>query len=153
MKAMKIAVVALAGAWVFGVSHSRAGAQEQAARSVWDGIYTDEQAKRGEELYVKNCSSCHAENLQGDGFAAPLTGQAFMSNWDGLTVGDLFERARISMPPDKPESVTRDAKVDIVTYVLKFNQFPSGKAELERETEKLKQIKFEATKPKGQQER
>src|SRR6185503_16901938 len=128
MNVKRVAVAVLMAAWVAGVSYSGAGAQEKATRSVWDGIYTDEQAKRGEELYAKNCSSCHAENLQGDGFASPLTGTAFMSSWDGLTVGDLFERARISMPPDKPESVGRDAKVDILTYVLKFNQFPAGKA-------------------------
>ncbi|PYR94394.1 MAG: class I cytochrome c, partial [Acidobacteria bacterium] len=31
-----------------------------------------------------------------------LTGGAFMANWDGLTVGDLFDRIRISMPADRP---------------------------------------------------
>ena len=144
----RVAIVALVSAWAIGVSYSGVGAQEKTTRSIWDGVYTEEQAKRGEEQYAKVCSSCHAETLQGDGFASPLTGTAFMSSWDGLTVGDLFERARISMPPDKPEGVGRDAKVDIVAYILKFNQFPVGKTELERETEKMKQIKFEATKPK-----
>jgi mono/diheme cytochrome c family protein len=151
---VKIAVAVLLGAWGVGVYHVAVRAQAQppaqeqkTTRSVWDGVYTEEQAKRGHEAYTKNCAECHTETLQGDGFAAPLTGTTFISNWDGLTVGDLFERARISMPPDKPETVNRDTKVDIIAYVLSFNKFPAGTVELDRETEKLKQIKFEGTKP------
>ena len=147
---VKIATIVVAGAWALGVCQAGAGAQEKTTKSVWDGVYSEEQAKRGQEAYATSCQSCHGENMQGDGFAPPLTGSMFISNWDGLTVGDLFDRIRISMPPDKPESVGRDAKVDIVAYVLKFNQFPEAKIDLERETEKLKQIKFEGTKPKGQ---
>ena len=69
-----------------------------ATQSVWDGVYTAEQARRGQPIYNKHCASCHGEQLTGGEDSPPLTGGAFLANWNGLTVGDLFERIRVSMP-------------------------------------------------------
>ena len=118
----------------------------QTTRSVNDGVFTPEQAKRGEETFTKECSSCHGNDLSGDGFAPALSGSDFMSNWNELTVGDLFDRIRISMPPNGPNNVTPAQKADIVSHILNFNKFPSGKTELEPKTEVLKQIKIEMKK-------
>ena len=74
-----------------------------------------------------------------------LTGGAFMANWDGLTVGDLADRIRISMPLNAPGSVSRQDIADIVAYILQFNQFPVGKEELPREVQAMKQILFKAS--------
>src|SRR5438105_8051005 len=71
-------------------------------RSVWDGVYTEEQAKRGEEVYRKECAACHGDMLTGGESAPPLTGGAFQANWNGLTLGDLFDRIRKTMPLSKP---------------------------------------------------
>jgi cytochrome c len=115
--------------------------------SVWDGVYTDEQAKRGQPLYNRYCASCHGEQLTGGEDSPPLTGGAFLANWNGLTVGDLFERIRVSMPQDRPGRLSRQQNADILGFVLSANQFPPGKTELATETERLKQIRFEAKKP------
>ena len=32
-------------------------------RSVWDGVYTKEQAHRGQTVYGQECAKCHGENL------------------------------------------------------------------------------------------
>ena len=77
----------------------------------------------------------------------PLTGGVFMANWDGLSVGDLTDRIRSSMPLDRPGSLSRQDNVDVVAYILRFNQFPAGKDELPREIQTLKQIVFKAQKP------
>ena len=79
--------------------------------------------------------------------APPLTGGPFNANWNGLTLGDLFERLRISMPQNSPGSLSRQAYVDILAFMLRSGNFPEGKGELPRETELLKQITFEAIKP------
>jgi mono/diheme cytochrome c family protein len=121
----------------------------EAARSVWDGVYTEEQGKRGEEMYRKECASCHGESLVGGGGAAPLTGGAFLSNWNGLTVGDLFERIRKTMPQGALGKLTKQQDADVLAYLLSFNKFPAGKTELQRQVEFLKEIKFEATKPEA----
>jgi quinoprotein glucose dehydrogenase len=133
------------------LSHSRSFALpvRQATRSVWDGVYTEEQAKRGKEIYSAECSKCHAADLTGVDEAPALSGGAFLSNWDTLTVGDLSERVRISMPPNRQGRLTRQQIVDILSYVLSVNGFPAGKTELDQKTEMLKQIRIEATKPKA----
>lgn len=117
-------------------------------RSVWDGVYTPEQAKRGEAIYDKECSVCHGDTLNGTGEAPPLAGGRFLSNWDGLTVGDLFERIRKTMPQNKPARLTRPQDADVLAYMLSFNKFPSGKSELQHQAEWLKLIRFEGSKPK-----
>jgi mono/diheme cytochrome c family protein len=119
---------------------------QDTTRSVWDGVYTDAQAKTGQGVYNSECASCHGDQLNGGEMAPPLGGGEFMSNWNGLTVGDLFERIRTGMPPGVPGKVGRDAKVAIVTYILQYNKFPSGTTEMPSQTEAMKQIKMEATK-------
>jgi len=85
--------------------------------------------------------------LTGADEAPALAGGAFIANWDGLTVGDLFERIRVSMPADRPGKLNREQIADIVSYLLTVNRFPAGKTELERQTEVLKEIRFESAKP------
>jgi hypothetical protein len=124
------------------------GAREQAAgkKTVWDGVFSAEQAKRGEATYQKECSSCHGGDLNGDGFAPALAGAEFTNTWNGTSLGDLFERIRISMPPSAPESVSAQSKVDILSFLLKTSKFPEGKTDLPPQAEALKAIQFQATK-------
>jgi mono/diheme cytochrome c family protein len=147
---IKLAAVASVALTAFAFLHPSLRAQqpEKASRSVWDGVFTKEQAKRGEGLYAQNCSSCHGPDLSGNDEAAPLTGSAFLANWDGLTVGDLTERVRVSMPPNNLGRLSRQQIVDILSYVLSVNNFPAGKTELDPKAELVKQIRIEATKPK-----
>jgi S-disulfanyl-L-cysteine oxidoreductase SoxD len=122
------------------------GAAEAESRSVWDGVYTDEQAKRGEAVYRKECASCHGDSLAGGESAPPLTGGAFLANWNGLTLGDLFDRIRKTMPQNSPGKLSRQQNADVLAFALSANKFPVGKAELSRQSEFLKEIRFEATK-------
>jgi S-disulfanyl-L-cysteine oxidoreductase SoxD len=118
-------------------------AMAQASRSVWDGAYTEEQAKRGSAVYAKECAGCHGTALNGGEEAPPLSGGGFLSNWNGLTLGDLFERTRTTMPQSDPTKVSRQGHADVLAYVLSVNKFPAGKGELEPKTEVLRQIRFE----------
>jgi len=148
---VKIAVVASASLAVIGAFRSATGAQEP-SRSVWDGVYTEEQARRGAALYGRECASCHGTDLTGADEIPALYGPAFLGNWDGLTVGDLSERVRRTMPPNKPGQLNRQQVTDIVCHVLSVNGFPAAKTELDPKTELLKQIRIEATKPKSNSE-
>ena len=135
---------ALALIWVAGLSHSAVRAEQ--SKSVWDGVFTKEQAERGAAAYKTACSECHGNDLAGDGFAPALAGSEFMGNWNDLSVGDLFERIRVSMPPSGPSSVTPAQKADIVAHLLNNSKFPVGSTELEAKTEALKGIKIELKK-------
>jgi cytochrome c len=116
-------------------------------RSVWDGVYSEEQAKRGESLYSRECSFCHGNKLKGSDTTPPLSGSDFAADWDGRTVGDLFKKIRLTMPQGEPDRLNQQQDADVLAYILSFNKFPSGKAELPAETEPLKLIRFQAAKP------
>lgn len=141
---LRIAFGALALIWVAGVSNHAVQAAQN--KTVWDGVFSKEQAERGAAAYKANCSECHGNDLAGDGFAPALSGSEFMGNWNDLTVGDLFERVRISMPPSGPSGVTPAQKADILAHIMNTNKFPAGTAELEAKTEALKAIKIEIKK-------
>jgi quinoprotein glucose dehydrogenase len=142
-----LAVALLASLSYSTLQAKQAAAPGQAgAKSVWDGVFSKEQADRGAAAFKANCSECHGDDLAGDGFAPALTGSDFMGNWTDLTVGDLFERIRISMPPSGPSAVPPDQKADIVAHILEANKFPAGTGVLEPKTETLKQIKIDQKK-------
>jgi mono/diheme cytochrome c family protein len=129
----------------------RAQAPEASSRSVWDGVYTEEQAKRGETIYGKECAGCHGAMLTGGESAPPLTGGGFLANWNGLTVGDLFDRIRKTMPQTGPGRLTRQQNADILAFMFSINKFPAGKTELYKQSEMLKEIRFESAKPAPKQ--
>ncbi len=122
-------------------------AQGDGLRSVLEGVFTAEQSARGDKSYSQNCASCHGTALTGGESAPPLTGGEFSSNWYGLTVGDLFDRIRTTMPGDRPGSMGREPIADTLAYILSMNQFPAGNSELSAKTEVLKQIRLEASAP------
>jgi mono/diheme cytochrome c family protein len=128
------------------LSFSGAAQSPPVARSVWDGVYTAEQAKRGGPLYAQHCSSCHGTTFEGGEMAPPLAGGTFNANWNGLSLGDLIERIRISMPQNSPNSLSRQQYVDILAAMLGGGEFPQGKTELPREVDVLRQIAFESMK-------
>jgi S-disulfanyl-L-cysteine oxidoreductase SoxD len=119
----------------------------QGAKTQWDGVYTIDQAKRGEKLYAEKCSSCHGPDMNGGEMAPGLTGGEFTSNWNDLSLGDLFERMRISMPQNAPGSLSRQDNADILAYILNKGNYPPGDAELPTQTEALNGYKFLAVKP------
>ena len=131
--------------WLFGAAVLAA----QSARTVWDGVYTEEQAKRGQAAYGEMCASCHGVELTGGEQAPALTGPDFMGAWNGLTVGTLFDRVRRTMPQDEPGTLTPEQTADIVSCMLKANKLPAGKTELEKDSNALKQIRFLAERPKN----
>ena len=119
----------------------------QESRSVWDGVFTEEQATRGAGFYRQSCSNCHGEGLEGADMSPALIGGAFTSNWNGLTLADLFERIRILMPADRPGTMPRQQIADTLSFILSSNTFPAGETELPRDVQALKQILFKASKP------
>ena len=122
--------------------------QAQSAKSVWDGVYSADQASRGATLYASECASCHADDLLGTGPMPALAGAGFRKEWDGQSVGDLFERLSVSMPADQPGKLTRAQDADVLAFILKSNDFPAGTAEMPPSTPDLSKIRFIAARPK-----
>ena len=147
------------GIWLLAATVS-VGAQEPVrfTRSVSDGVYTTQQAQRGQPLYRQYCAYCHGPELEGrtdfpppppdplplrfKPGSPPLKGATFASNWTGLSLGDLFERNRISMPQDRQGSLSRQQNADILAYVLQENGYSPGNGELGLTKEALDTIRI-----------
>ncbi|HZM95225.1 MAG TPA: cytochrome c [Vicinamibacterales bacterium] len=119
----------------------------QAQKTVWDGVYTEEQAKRGAEVYAEKCAMCHGDSLGGVESAPALTGPAFYANWEGETLNALFERIRMSMPQDNPGSLSRTQNADIIAHMLRVGGYPAGSTALEGQAGALTTIKVLTYKP------
>lgn len=123
-----------------------AGAQQK-MRSVWDGVYTQEQADRGEGLYAAQCASCHGDELQGIDVAGPLSGGDFIYNWNGQPLSKLFERIHRDMPDNENRgTLSRETASELLAFILRFNGFPAGRTPLSTRDEVLKTIGIEAKK-------
>src|SRR5271154_654270 len=97
-------------------------------KTVLDGVYSADQAMRGQAAYTASCSSCHLEDLTG--YRGALHGIAFAENFQGDSLDSLFRITKKSMPRDSPASLTDAMYLDIVAYVLRMNSYPSGGEEL-----------------------
>ena len=135
-------IVALVlGATVFG-------AAQEAPQTVWDGVYTEEQAERGAVIYRQACRKCHYADLSGAGDpdASPgevppgLVGVAFSDYWQELSLAELFLAIARGMPGDRPGTLTPQATADVVSYILQRNAFPAGSTELPAEPGLLERI-------------
>ncbi len=140
-----VALALMASVWAVA-AQARVGPAAR-VRTVWDGVYTEEQAKRGEAIYAARCERCHGAALLGEGEATALTGPGFAANWEGVSMGELADRTRNTMPNDQPGTLSRQQVADVLAFVLRFDKFPAGDAELPVQAEALNQIRFVATKP------
>lgn len=116
-------------------------------RSVWDSVFTAEQARRGEAIYKARCLRCHKEALTGLDDIPPLSGKTFLGNWNGSTAADLHERIFTTMPSDSAGVLDRGQITDVMSYLFSFNGFPAGKSEMQKDTEYLKEIRIESSRP------
>jgi mono/diheme cytochrome c family protein len=123
------------------------GLAAQSPRTVWDGIYTDEQAARGETLYAERCGKCHGDTLGGVEAAPALTGTTFYANWEGEALEALFNRLRTTMPLDQPGSLSRAQNADILAHMLKAGGYPAGAAPLDGAAGALSQVTIRMYKP------
>jgi S-disulfanyl-L-cysteine oxidoreductase SoxD len=112
-------------------------AGDDAARTVWDGVYTDEQAERGRTAYQQACVGCHREDLRGDSTAPSLVGESFTFLWGDMEVGELVARVQKLMPPERPGSLPAQTYTDIIAFVLTKNEFPAGHTELGADPDSL----------------
>jgi cytochrome c len=126
-----------------GGAYLRAAAPplQDAVRTIWDGVYTPQQAQRGEQVYKRECSYCHRDDLRGGFFdngvgnAPPLTapgafGSSFGERWTGVSVGEMVATIAAAMPQQKPASLTVQAYVDLISFLLSKNDVPAGTSEL-----------------------
>jgi mono/diheme cytochrome c family protein len=116
-----------------------------AMRSIWDGVYTSDQADKGKALFADNCAKCHGFTLEGNDEIPALKGSHFLADWESQTVADLIDRVHTTMPMDDPGKLSTPSATLVVTYLLQQNQIPGGSAELTDLT--ALHVRIDSTKP------
>jgi mono/diheme cytochrome c family protein len=104
-------------------------AYTQQTRSVADAVYSDNQAKRGQQTYQAQCAVCHGDAMEGAS-GPPLVGGYFQGNWSGRTLAELVEKTQLTMPFGNPNTLSRRQTIDLVAYMLQGGKHPAGEAEL-----------------------
>ena len=115
----------------------RTAGPTEATGTVWDSVYTAEQAELGAAAYREACATCHGDDLGGGSNSPSLIGVSFQFLWGDKTLHELFEAIRTTMPTDNPASLPRQTYLNIVTYMMQANEFPAGETELEADAEAL----------------
>jgi mono/diheme cytochrome c family protein len=127
-------------ALLLALSASAGSAQNGAGtRSSSSGVYTDAQAKRGQNTFAGMCTGCHTP--------ATHTGLAFMNNWRGARLSELFVYLSDNMPKSDPGGLSPAEYVQLVAYILKLNRMPSGAQELPADTMVLRAIVLDTVAP------
>lgn len=114
--------------------------QTPAARTIWDGVFTEAQAARGQAFFKNSCSRCHNNELVGSERGPALTGDGFWQRWDNDSFDKLFTKVRDTMPQAEIDSITDDKKIDILTFVLSKNGAKAGTSELKVDLPELEAI-------------
>jgi alcohol dehydrogenase (cytochrome c) len=96
------------------------------ARTAADGVYSTEQAAAGRAVYERSCSACHGADLNPAPGVPPVKGEAFLANWRGRSVGELFAYTRDFMPPGAGRSLSEAEYLQVTTYLLQQNDYPAG---------------------------
>lgn len=124
-----------AGAGEAALSGRQPAQAPTATSTIWSGVYSSAQAKRGLLEYARSCEHCHGSNLIGNPTdeVPSLVADGFMFHWKGRTVQDLYARLSKSMPSDAPGSLDAGTYLDLVAYLLEANGFPSGQQDLDRD--------------------
>ena len=117
--------------FVIALAMTPAFAQEEAARTTQDGVYTSDQAERGKESYRQACAGCHPL----DYYQGPA-----MKSWNGAPLFNLYDVVATTMPQNNPGSLKRREYLDLITYILSLNDMPTGSEELPATPEALKKI-------------
>lgn len=121
--------------------------------SIWDGVFTEEQAQRGKAVYPSSCGYCHGRRLNGapddpDMRASPPLARArFLRVWEGRSLATLFEYTKATMPQSNPESLSDEEYADVIAYMLSVGGLPTGEHALEPDPEQLSRIIIQQSTP------
>ncbi|MCG8415174.1 MAG: cytochrome c [Pseudomonadales bacterium] len=102
----------------------------QSEHPLHQGIYSAEQASRGEASFMASCASCHANDLRGNSNSPGLVGVGFLFLWEDRPLAELFNKMRSEMPTDRPGSLSTAVYLDLLAFILQRNGYPAGDSDL-----------------------
>jgi len=138
---LALSLVVVACVWAVFLSRDARSAvlmSRQEGQTVWDGVYSRTQADRGQVVFDRECARCHD--------VGDFVGEDYMTTWQGQTLREFYLYISSGMPPDLHEEITDfQTYADIVAYVLRSNDFPSGDRDLSSSLDRLDRVRIEPT--------
>jgi cytochrome c553 len=104
------------------------------SKTVWDGVYTKQQADRGNASFATYCARCHGAEPNGGEEGRSLTGKPFWESFRENTVDHLLDYVSKNMPNGAGGTLAANTYADLVAFILSRNDLPAGAAELTRES-------------------
>ena len=109
-------------------------AQNAPKKSLWDGVYTADQASRGASTYSTTCAQCHGPELKGDARYKPLVGDGFWSYFQGRNAEFMLDFISKNMPNGAPGSLDAARYPELMAFILSKNDVPAGMTPLSAAT-------------------
>ncbi|MFN7982328.1 MAG: cytochrome c [Vicinamibacterales bacterium] len=128
----RVGCAALALSFVAAAMTSAAGEDK---KTIADKVYSAAQAERGEARFKTSCTACHSPNS--------FSGGAFAEKWSGQTLSEVFDFISNAMPENDPGSLKREDYVNVIAFMLKINNLPTGDADLPTDSAGLKNIQID----------
>lgn len=101
------------------------------AKSVQDGVYTEEQAARGMETFLaRTCNACHGNTMEGTPGGPAIAGFNFSFKWRDKSLDGLLAFMKANMPPGAPGSLSDQEYTDIIAAIIQRSEYPAGADEL-----------------------
>jgi S-disulfanyl-L-cysteine oxidoreductase SoxD len=136
-----LAVLALAPASHLVAQPPPDSARADTVRSTQSGVYTEEQAARGKDVYLAQCQSCHTPSA----FSSP----DFRNNWVGKLLSEFFTYLVETMPESEPGALSKEQYAQVTAYILSLNAQPTGAVALPTSADSLTSIRIEIATPPG----
>lgn len=127
---------------VFNAADPNVPANRSTSRKVDNGVYSAAQAEHGKAVYAEKCAVCHGVDFKPAQGTPPVKGEAFLVNWRGKTLGDLYALVQQTMPPGAGNSLSDEDYLASVAYILQENGFKPGEQALEDDMILLQDIGF-----------
>jgi len=102
-----MAIALLAGSIAYAEKNAPSGAEAQLASA--------------KQAYQRNCAMCHGADLNGGQFGPTLKGAAFLGKWGGVSLGEMRDYIRSSMPPGNTGNLPDGTYDALAALILKEN--------------------------------
>lgn len=112
-----------------------APAASSAPVSVYTGVFSAEQAERGNTIQRRECGSCHTPSDWGQG--------RLLAGWNGQSAYDLVSHIQNTMPLDAPGRLSFQQYTDIVAFIFNLNNIPAGESDMPADEAAQKNIEIE----------
>src|SRR5262245_35452796 len=104
------------------------------SKTVWDGVYTQQQAERGAVSFTSSCARCHGATTGDGDEGRSVAGERFWKSFRESTVDHLLDYVSRNMPNGAGGTLSAGVYADLVAFILSRNALPPGTSELTKET-------------------